>query len=166
MTIDHLYNSSSLLVTISGLLMSGIATWILCDAEELQTTAEDIRDNLKVQIVTDSFEEYYSIFNKKGGWVNLASLMLGIGLTQTTVSLLGWYFGLHKKTSFLLLTFICFLLITIMLQIGTVILINWRNFELKQFYYLSTSRVSISRLQLSEKFIYQRNKICLTYLLP
>ena len=150
MALDHLYSSSSLMVIMSGLMMSGLASWILCDVEELQTAAGDIRDNLKVQIVTDSFEDYYSIFNKKGGWVNLASLMLGIGLTQVAVSLLG-FFGLHKKTSFLLLSFISFLLITIMLQIGAVILINWRNFELKQFYHLSTSRGSISRFHLAEK---------------
>ena len=154
MAIDHLYNTSSLMVTISGVLISGIASWILYDVQELEEATEDIKDNLKVEIVTDSFQDYYSIFNKKGGWLNLSFLMLGLGLTQIVLPLFACL-GVHRKTSFLLITFISFLLITIMLQIGAVILINWRNFELKQFYYLSTSRASISRFHLTDK------KICL-----
>merc|ERR1711936_563011 len=138
MAIDHLYNTSSLMVTISGVLISGIASWILYDVQELEEATEDIKDNLKVEIVTDSFQGYYSIFNKKGGWLNLTFLMLGLALTQVSLSLFGCC-GVHKKTSALLLAFISFLVITFILQLGALILTNWRNFELKQFYYLSTS---------------------------
>merc|ERR1711936_983603 len=146
MTSDLVYNTSSLMVAISGVLMSGVASWILYDMQQLQAATQDIKDNLKVEIVTDSFQDHYSIFNKKGGWLNLSFLMLGLGLTQIVLPLFACL-GVHRKTSFLL--------ITIMLQIGAVILINWRNFELKQFYYLSTSRASISRFHLTDK------KICL-----
>ena len=154
MTSDLVYNTSSLMVAISGVLMSGVASWILYDMQQLQAATQDIKDNLKVEIVTDAFQDYYSIFNKKGGWLNLSFLMLGLGLTQIVLPVFACL-GVHRKTSFLLLTFISFLLMTIMLQIGAVILINWRNFELKQFYYLSTSRASISRFHLNDK------KICL-----
>ena len=142
------------MVTISGGLLVSLTSWILLEVEELQSATEDIKDNLKVEIVKESFQDYYSIFNKKGGWLNLVFLMLGIGITQILLSFFACL-GVHRKIPFLLITFISFLLINIMLQSGALTLTSWRNYELKQFYYLSTSRTSISRFHFEEK------KICL-----
>ena len=122
----------------------------MADHEDLLRTTEDIKDNLKMEIARESFQDYYSIFNQKGGWLNLTFLMLGIAITQVCLSLWGCC-GVHRKTSFLLLTFITFLVISIFLQLGALILTNWRNFELKQFYYLSTSRAAISRFHFQER---------------
>ena len=138
------------MVTISGVLVIVISAWILADIEDLLRTTEDIKDNLKIEMVRESVEDYYSIFNSKGGWLNLIFLMLGIAITQVSLSLLGCC-GVHRRTSFLLLAFISFLVITIGLQLGALILTNRRNFELKQFYYLSTSRAAISRFHFQEK---------------
>ena len=146
----HLYNISTVMVTISGVFLIIISVWLLADIEDLLRTTEDIKDNLKVEIVRESFQDYYSIFNKKGGWLNLTLLMLGLALTQVSLSLFGCC-GVHSKTSFLLLAFISFLTITIILQLGALILTNRRNFELKQFYYLSTSTVAISTFHFQEK---------------
>ena len=138
------------MVTISGVLLIIISAWILADIEDLLRTTQDIKDNLKVEMLKEYFQDYYSIFNKKGGWLNLTFLMLGLAVIQVSLSLLGCC-GVHRKTSFLLLTFISFLLLNIMLQLAALILTNWRNFELKQFYYLSTSRVHIARFHFQEK---------------
>ena len=122
----------------------------MADHEDLLRTTKDIKDNLKMEIARESFQDYYSIFNQKGGWLNLTFLMLGIAITQVSLALWGCC-GVHRKTSFLLLTFITFLVISIFLQLGALILTNWRNFELKQFYYLSTSRAAISRFHFQER---------------
>ena len=146
----HLYNISSVMVAISGVLLIIISTWILADIEDLLRATEDIKDNLKIEMARESFQDYYSIFNKRGGWLNLIFLMLGISITQVSLSFWGCC-GVHRKTSFLLLTFISFLVISIILQLASFILTNRRNLELKQFYHLSTSRASISRFHFQEK---------------
>ena len=146
----HLSDISSVMLTISAVLLIIISAWILADRDDLLRTTEDIRENLKIEMAREWWQDYYSIFNKRGGWLNLTVLMLGIAITQLCLSLLASC-GLHRRTSVLLLTFISFLLISISLQLGALLLTTRRNYELKQFYYLSTSRADISRFHFPEK---------------
>ena len=146
----HLSDISSVMVTISGVLLIIIAAWILADSDDLLRTTGDIKENLKMEVAREWFQDYYSIFNKRGGWLNLTVLMLGIAITQLSLSLLASC-GAHRRTSFLLLAFISFLIISIGLQVGALLLTTRRNYELKQFYYLSTSRADISRFHFQEK---------------
>ena len=78
----------------------------------------------------DTSKDYYSVFNKKGGWINMAYVMLGIGAVTVAVALLGFY-GVQKETIFLLLTYIVLLMIIIMLQIASVLIIIRRDIEVK-----------------------------------
>ena len=106
----HLSDISSVMLTISAVLLIIISAWILADSDDLLRTTEDIRENLKIEMAREWWQDYYSIFNKRGGWLNLTVLMLGIAITQLSLSLLASC-GAHRKTSFLLLAFISFLII-------------------------------------------------------
>ena len=141
--LSNLYVFASFMISISSLLLIIISSFIIYDHDDVTSTAEDIKDTLKVEVVTDSFQEYYSVFNKQGGWFNLSYLMLGVGLTSFIVSILG-YFNVHSKTVFLLLSFLFLQLVMIMLQIGAVMLLGWRKLELLQFYYFSNSSKLLS----------------------
>ena len=141
--LSNLYVFASFMISISSLLLIIISSFIIYDHDDVTSTAEDIKDTLKVEVVTDSFQEYYSVFNKQGGWFNLSYLMLGVGLTSFIVSILG-YFNVHSKTVFLLLSFVFLQLVMIMLQIGAVMLLGWRKLELLQFYYFSNSSKLLS----------------------
>ena len=141
--LSNLYVFASFMISISSLLLILISSFIIYDHDDVTSTAEDIKDTLKVEVVTDSFQEYYSVFNKQGGWFNLSYLMLGVGLTSFIVSILG-YFNVHSKTVFLLLSFVFLQLVMIMLQIGAVMLLGWRKLELLQFYYFSNSSKPLS----------------------
>ena len=141
--LNNLYVFASFMISISSLLLLIISSFIIYDHDEVTSTAEDIKDTLKVEVVTDSFQEYYSVFNKQGGWFNLSCLMLGVGLTSFIVSIFG-FFNVHSKTVFLLLSCVFLQLVMIMLQIGAVMLLGWRKFELLQFYYFSNSSKPLS----------------------
>ena len=141
--LNNLYVFASFMISISSLLLLIISSFIIYDHDEVTSTAEDIKDTLKVEVVTDSFQEYYSVFNKQGGWFHLSYLMLGVGLTSFIVSIFG-FFNVHSKTVFLLLSCVFLQLVMIMLQIGAVMLLGWRKFELLQFYYFSNSSKPLS----------------------
>ena len=70
----------------------------------------------------DTSKDYYSVFNKKGGWMNMAYVLLGVGAVTVAVALVG-FIGVQKETIFLLLTYIVLLMIIIMLQIASVLII-------------------------------------------
>ena len=89
--LSNLYVFASFMISISSLLLIIISSFIIYDHDDVTSTAEDIKDTLKVEVVTDSFQEYYSVFNKQGGWFNLSYLMLGVGLTSFIVSIFGFF---------------------------------------------------------------------------
>ena len=130
--LSNLYVFVSFMISLSSLLLILISSFIIYDHDDISSTAEEIKDALKVEVVTDSFQEYYSVFNKQGGWFNLSYLMLGVGITSLIVSIFG-FFSVHSKTVCLLLSFVFLQLVMIMLQIGAVMLLGWRKFELLQF---------------------------------
>ena len=143
MSLKSLYIVTSFMLSVSAIFAVIIASLIIYDQEEVTNTATDIKEHLKVEVVTDSVQEYYSVFNKKGGWINISFLLLGIGLTALVVSLFG-YFGVHQKTVFLLFTFIILNCTLLMLQSGALMVLKWRKNELLQFYYFSNFSEAIN----------------------
>ena len=95
------------------------------DYQAVTETADQIKDEMEKDKDVDmkvTSTDYYSVFNKKGGWMNMAYVMLGVGAVTVAVALLG-FIGVQKETVFLLLTYIVLLMIIIMLQIASVIII-------------------------------------------
>ena len=137
MEIKSLYILTTFLVSMSALFLSIIASLIIMDHEEMEKEVGEIKESLKVDIVENTFQEYYSVFNKKGGWVNFSCLCLGVGIGTFVISLFG-YLGVHKKSVFLLLSFLVLVLVSLMLQIGCLMLLNIRRREFLTFYYFSS----------------------------
>ena len=136
MSLKNLYILTSFQLTASALFIIAVSSLIVYDQEDVINTATDIKESLKVEVVQDSFKDYYSVFNKKGGWLNLAFVIMGLGFGAFVISMFG-YFGVHSKTVVLLFTFIFLHLTILMLQIGTLMLLKWRKQELLQFYFFS-----------------------------
>ena len=92
MSLPHLYILTSFMLSVSALFAITISSLILHGHQEVLHTAQQIKDALAVEsvdsAVTDSFHDYYSVFNSRGGWLNLAHLLLGVGLVTEKVSTL------------------------------------------------------------------------------
>ena len=121
---DRLFILISVLLCCTGLIVIGGGVWLVEDYQAVTETADQIKDDLEkvedVDMMVTS-KDYYSVFNKKGGWINMAYVMLGVGAVTVAVALLG-FIGVQKETVFLLLTFIMLLMIIIMLQIASVLI--------------------------------------------
>ena len=146
MSLPHLYILTSFMLSVSALFAITISSLILHGHQEVLHTAQQIKDTLAVEsvdsAVTDSFHDYYSVFNSRGGWLNLAHLLLGVGLVTLLVSVVGLLSGLHARTCFLLLTFALLQLVSALLQAGAVLVVRWRRRELLQLYHSSHYRGS------------------------
>ena len=146
MSLPHLYILTSFMLSVSALFAITISSLILHGHQEVLTTAQQIKDALAVEsvdsAVTDSFHDYYSVFNSRGGWLNLAHVLLGVGLVTLLVSVVGLLSGLHARTCFLLLTFALLQLVSALLQAGAVLVLRWRRRELLQLYHSSHYRGS------------------------
>ena len=146
MSLPHLYILTSFMLSVSALFAITISSLILHGHQEVLHTAQQIKDTLAVEsvdsAVTDSFHDYYSVFNSRGGWLNLAHLLLGVGLVTLLVSVAGLLSGLHARTCFLLLTFALLQLVSALLQAGAVLVLRWRRRELLQLYHSSHYRGS------------------------
>ena len=152
MSLPHLYVLTSFMLSVSALFVIVISSLIIHGHQEVLHTAQQIKDTLAVEsvdsAVTDSFHDYYSVFNSRGGWLNLAHLLLGVGLVTLLVSVLGLLSRLHARTCFLLLTFTLLQLVLALLQAGAVLVLRWRRRELLQFYHSSHYRGAASPGQL------------------
>ena len=146
MSLPHLYILTSFMLSVSALFAITISSLILHGHQEVLTTAQQIKNSLAVEsvdsAVTDSFHDYYSVFNSRGGWLNLAHVLLGVGLVTLLVSVVGLLSGLHARTCFLLLTFALLQLVSALLQAGAVLVLRWRRRELLQLYHSSHYRGS------------------------
>ena len=144
MSLPHLYILTSFMLSVSALFAITISSLILHGHQEVLHTAQQIKDALAVEsvdsAVTDSFHDYYSVFNSRGGWLNLAHLLLGVGLVTLLVSVVGLLSGLHARTCFLLLSFALLQLVSALLQAGAVLVLRWRRRELLQLYHSSHYR--------------------------
>ena len=138
---------ASLLLSCTGLLVLGGGVWLVEEYQADTEAAQMIKDEFEIKT---EFTDYYSVFNKKGGWTNLAYVMIGVGAVSFVLAFLG-FIGIHEETIFLVLTYITLLLIVIMLNIASVIIIIRRDSEMKIFQEVTKQNASVL---VSEKFIY------------
>ena len=154
---DRLFILVSVLMCCSGLVIIGGGYWMVEDYQAVTETADQIKDDLeKVKDVDmmDTSKDYYSVFNKKGGWMNMAYVMLGVGAVTVAVALLG-FIGVQKETVFLLLTYIVLLMIIIMLQIASVLIIIKRDNEVKDLKQITYAKGSFEDIfKFEEKFFF------------
>ena len=149
---DKIFILASILLCCTGLIVIGGGVWLVEDYEAVTETADQIKDDLKKVTdvdIMDTPKDYYSVFNKKGGWINLAYVMLGVGAVTVAVALLG-FIGVQKETVFLILTFIVLLMIIIMLQIASVLIIIRRDNEVKDL----TQITNTQSFKFEEKFFF------------
>ena len=148
---------ASVLLACTGLLVLGGGVWIVEGYQAVTEEADQIKDDLKnvgAEDIISTFEDYYSVLNKKGGWINVAYVMVAVGAVTFAVALLG-FIGVHKETVFLLLTFIILLIIIIMLEIAAVLIIIRRDNEVKVFQQITKPENSFENIfQFREKFLF------------
>ena len=140
------------MLTISAIILITVSSLIILDNQDVTEAATEIKEAITDDVVIDSFQDYYSVFNKKGGWTNLAFVILGVGLAAFVVSIFG-YCQVHEKTVFLLFAFTILHLVILMLQIGAVMLQNTRHQELLQFHFFSNFGEPIKDFQYEIKKI-------------
>ena len=108
--------TTALLAAVSLLLLScGLA--LVYDSAGVTEVAREIKqlDLLLDTEVIETFDGFYSVFNKKGGWNNFAFVMMAIGGMTLLVSFFGCC-SLHQEQRCLLLTYgLLLLLITCLL---------------------------------------------------
>ena len=81
--------------------MIGGGVWIVLDYQDsmeirqdmLEEGEEKMRDYLKT-----SSGDFYSLFSKEGGWLNLGCVTIGIGALTLATSVFG-FCGVHEKPS-------------------------------------------------------------------
>jgi hypothetical protein len=115
-----------------GLLLAGGGVWLAVDTAAITVTANRVREagrDVLSEHVTDSFEQFYSVFNKAGGWNNLAFVMVGIGVLIVVVSIFG-FCGVHQESVCLLLTYIVLLAVAVVLQTAAALLLARRDEEM------------------------------------
>ena len=136
----------SILVLCSGGLLVGGGWWVMEDYNDTTEAAEIIKKELDVR---PSSEDYYSVFNKKGGWGNVGYVSIGVGVVSVVLALMG-FIGVHEETIFLLLAYIVLLIINIMLNIAVVIIILRRHSEIRIFEQTNPS----DNLKTKDKFVF------------
>ena len=104
-------------------------------------------------------KDYYSVLNKKGGWMNMAYVMLRVGSVTFAVALLG-FIGVQNETVFLLFTYIVLLIITILLQIASVLIIIRRDNEVKDLKQITNAE----NFKFEEKFFFFVFSLCFSTL--
>ena len=70
------------LVCMQGLIVIGGGVWIVLDYQvsmEIRQEVMEDGDEKMRDYVKNTFEEFSSLFNKKGGWLNLGCGTIGIG---------------------------------------------------------------------------------------
>ena len=156
MEIKSLYFLTTFMVTMTSLLIITVASLIISDQSEISHDVEEFKDVLKIEVVENSFLDYYSVLNKTGGWSNLVYLCLGVGVGSFVISVFG-YCGVHSKTCFLLISFLIINTVIIMLEIGVISLLNLRRREYLQLFYFSNYNSDIS----AEDFNYEVERMLL-----
>ena len=122
-----------LVATLALLMVSGGIILALDNVTVTNTAGivKDVGKDFFASDITDSFEEFYSVFNKKGGWFNFDFVLTGIGAITFVVSIFG-FCGVHKESHCLLVTYILLLAIMILLQTAAALLLNQRDQEMLQ----------------------------------
>ena len=137
----HCVNSSiqsslclaNIVVSLLGLAIIGGGVLIVLDYQNAMEIREEVMDEGK-EIIADyvkqSIEDFFTLFNKEGGWLNLGCVSIGIGAVTVAVSFFG-FFGVHEKSAFLLFTYIILLSIGLILQVCSAVIIFNRSQEMR-----------------------------------
>ena len=124
---------ANVVVSLLGLAMIGGGVLIVLDYRNAMEIREEVMDEGKENIadyVKQSIEDFFSVFNKEGGWLNLGCVSIGIGAVTVAVSFFG-FCGVHEKSAFLLFTYIILLSIGLILQVCSAVIIFNRSQEMR-----------------------------------
>ena len=124
---------ANFLVSMLGLIMLGGGVWIVLDYQDSQEIKHEMMEDGEDKIPDDvkiTFENFYSVFSKEGGWLNFGCVSIGIGAVTFAVSFFG-FCGVHKKSACLLFTYITLVIIGMILQVGAAVIIYNRCHEMK-----------------------------------
>ena len=121
------------LACMQGLLVIGGGVWIVLDYQDSmeirQEVMEDGDDKMR-DYVKNAFEDFYSLFNKEGGWLNLGCVTIGIGALTLATSFFG-FCGVHEKSVCLLFTYIFLTIIGMILQVSSAVILFNRGHDMK-----------------------------------
>ena len=125
---------ANVLVCILGLVMIGGGAWIVLDYQDSMEVREEMMDHgdedMKEYLKT-SLDDFYSYFNKEGGWLNFGCVTIGIGAFTLIVSFFG-FSGVHEKSACLLIIYIILIFIGIILQVCSAFILYNRGHEMKE----------------------------------
>ena len=124
---------SNALVCIQGLIVIGGGVWIVLDYQDSMEIRQEVMDDGDDKIrdyVKHALEDFYSLFNKEGGWLNLGCVTIGIGALTLATSFLG-FCGVHEKSVFLLFTYISLIIIGMILQVCSAVILYNRGHDMK-----------------------------------
>ena len=110
---------ANVLVCIHGLIVIGGGLWIVLDYQDSMEIRQEIMDDGDEKMgdyVKNAFEDFYSLFSKEGGWLNMGCVSMGMGAFTFAVSFFG-FCGVHEKSAFLLFTYIFLVTIGMILQV-------------------------------------------------
>ena len=124
---------ANVLVCILGLVMMGGGVWIVLDYQDSMEVRQEMMeegDEKMKDYLKTSLDDFYSYFNKEGGWLNLGCVTIGIGAFTFIVSIFG-FCGVHEKSVCLLFIYIVLILIGMVLQVCSAFILFNRGHEMK-----------------------------------
>ena len=124
---------ANVLVCIQGLIVIGGGVWIVLDYQDSmeirQKVMEDGDEKMR-DYVNNTFEDFYSLFNREGGWLNLGCVTIIIGVLTCTTSFFG-FCGVHEQSVSLLFTYISLILLGMILQVSSAAILFNRGHGMK-----------------------------------
>ena len=148
---------ANVLVCIQGLIVIGGGVWIVLDYQnsmEIRQEVMEDEDETMRDYVKNAFEDFYSLFNKEGGWLNLGCVSIGIGALTLATSFFG-FCGVHEKSACLLITYIFLIIIGMILQISSSVILFNRGHDMKTVSeMLNTNNDKLSSGKCYEKMIF------------
>ena len=113
--------------------MMGGGVWIVLDYQDSMEIRQDMlehEDEKMSEYLRASADDFYSLFSKEGGWLNLGCVSMGIGAFTFFVSFFG-FCGVHEKSACLLFTYIFLVTIGMILQVCSAAILYNRGYEMK-----------------------------------
>ena len=121
------------LVCMQGLIVIGGGVWIVLDYQDSMEIRQEVMedgDEKMRDYVNNAFEDFYSLFNREGGWLNLGCVTIGIGALTFTTSFFG-FCGVHEQSVCLLFTYISLILLGMILQVSSAAILFNRGHDMK-----------------------------------
>ena len=135
----------------------GHPRWIVLDYQDSMEISQEVMDDGDEKMrdyVKNAFEDFYSLFNKEGGWLNLGCVTIGMGALTLATSFFG-FFGVHEKSACLLITYIFLIIIAMILQVSSAVILFNRGHDMKTVSdMLNTDSDKLSSGKCYEKMIF------------